>query len=102
MLRTPPLTTPLPYTTLFRSTVASPHAAAPRAREDAPANSAPARPDITAETLAVALTYAIHPTTNPGQAGGLFAGASSDRKRTRLNSSHSQRSYAVFCLRCKR
>src|SRR2546430_13130134 len=31
-----------------------------------------------------------------------LAGASSDRKSTRLNSSHSQISYAVFCLKKKK
>src|SRR2546430_12489923 len=31
-----------------------------------------------------------------------FGGVSSDRKSTRLNSSHSQISYAVFCLKKKK
>src|SRR5688572_32716867 len=30
-----------------------------------------------------------------------FSGAAQDRKSTRLNSSHSQNSYAVFCLKKK-
>src|SRR2546430_3239531 len=30
------------------------------------------------------------------------AGAGADRKSTRLNSSHSQKSYAVFCLKKKK
>src|SRR2546430_8797574 len=33
--------------------------------------------------------------------GGRFAAAERDRKSTRLNSSHSQISYAVFCLKKK-
>src|SRR6266478_2092984 len=33
---------------------------------------------------------------------GRFAAASPDRKSTRLNSSHSQISYAVFCLKKKK
>src|SRR2546430_13146228 len=32
----------------------------------------------------------------------VFASSSSDRKSTRLNSSHSQISYAVFCLKKKK
>src|SRR2546430_13647102 len=32
----------------------------------------------------------------------LFLGANGDRKSTRLNSSHSQISYAVFCLKKKK
>src|SRR2546430_2929974 len=33
---------------------------------------------------------------------GKFAGGNEDRKSTRLNSSHSQISYAVFCLKKKK
>src|SRR2546430_7437915 len=38
------------------------------------------------------------PRSDEAQRAGLFA---SDRKSTRLNSSHSQISYAVFCLKKK-
>src|SRR2546430_3384485 len=39
----------------------------------------------------------------PGASGGPgSAGVSLDRKSTRLNSSHSQNSYAVFCLKKKK
>src|SRR5688572_33465342 len=34
--------------------------------------------------------------------GGATGGSGSDRKSTRLNSSHSQISYAVFCLKKKK
>src|SRR2546430_13102674 len=37
-------------------------------------------------------------TERPRDAFGFVAGAIEDRKSTRLNSSHSQISYAVFCL----
>src|SRR5256886_16718181 len=37
-----------------------------------------------------------------GTAGRRWAGAKRDRKSTRLNSSHSQISYAVFCLKKKK
>src|SRR2546430_11442117 len=36
------------------------------------------------------------------QLGGHLAAAGGDRKSTRLNSSHSQISYAVFCLKKKK
>src|SRR2546430_11178217 len=36
-----------------------------------------------------------------GVAGGVASGRRRDRKSTRLNSSHSQISYAVFCLKKK-
>src|SRR5256886_12815037 len=38
----------------------------------------------------------------PGGVVGVAAGARGDRKSTRLNSSHSQISYAVFCLKKKK
>src|SRR2546430_4220430 len=43
-------------------------------------------------------------TTNlrAGGEAGTSSGASRDRKSTRLNSSHSQISYAVFCLKKKK
>src|SRR5689334_24788135 len=82
MIRRPPRSTLFPYTTLFRSQ-------RPRA---APAERAPdhevERPDV----------------------GGLVAhdlapyerAEVRDRKSTRLNSSHSSISYAVFCLKKKK
>src|SRR2546430_14867167 len=53
------------------------------------------------------------PVPSPGREGSMhtarivallaaFSCAASDRKSTRLNSSHSQISYAVFCLKKKR
>src|SRR2546428_8035152 len=76
MIRRPPRSTLFPYTTLFRSPLA------PRARAGARRPS-PARP---ARRLV------------PRAAGGHGRG---DRKSTRLNSSHDQISYAVFCLKKK-
>src|SRR2546430_12238860 len=89
MIRRPPRSTLFPYTTLFRSNVldANRHATSGRNDDipdlgkalDAPASSH----DV---TLAVVLD---------------IIGAAADRKSTRLNSSHSQISYAVFCLKKK-
>src|SRR2546430_7230133 len=74
MIRRPPRSTLFPYTTLFRSV----------------------------------LERAVHQwITEDTRAGQLLAArlddvADGDRKSTRLNSSHSQISYAVFCLKKKR
>src|SRR2546427_1591273 len=42
------------------------------------------------------------PEHEAGATGEMVAGPSADRKSTRLNSSHSQISYAVFCLKKKK
>src|SRR2546428_4492246 len=76
MIRRPPRSTLFPYTTLFRSML----------REGASAGaSCTASPTLTS-TLVVAR-----------QVRGRR-----DRKSTRLNSSHDQISYAVFCLKKKK
>src|SRR2546430_4525526 len=95
MIRRPPRSTPFPYTTLFRSRI---------------------------ETVLTTDAGTITPdagTGSPSGGGGHCASADGgtmgllvllglalrrrrrDRKSTRLNSSHSQISYAVFCLKKK-
>src|SRR2546430_13604081 len=77
MIRRPPRSTLFPYTTLFRSLVI----------------------DLVLHPLVVrALVVALsEPETDRlGDVPG------ADRKSTRLNSSHSQISYAVFCLKKKK
>src|SRR3712207_8629794 len=56
-----------------------------------------------AALLVAAPIAAAHVTVNPGEweAGG-FARFAVDRKSTRLNSSHANISYAVFCLKKKK
>src|SRR2546430_13671365 len=75
MIRRPPRSTLFPYTTLFRS--------------------------LSLDELAFA--RATYPAGNVlatlGQLKGMVT--KKDRKSTRLNSSHSQISYAVFCLKKK-
>src|SRR2546430_8814216 len=86
MIRRPPRSTLFPYTTLFRShavRVVDPVAEAGR----------PIDPEDSREGRL--LQVAVH------QEGGL-PGVDRDRKSTRLNSSHSQISYAVFCLKKKK
>src|SRR2546427_8136678 len=81
MIRRPPRSTLFPYTTLFRSQ------ALPALRKVVVASAKPA-------------SRAAKPETE-GDAAVLEA-LRQDRKSTRLNSSHSQISYAVFCLKKKK
>src|SRR2546430_11354405 len=77
MIRRPPRSTLFPYTTLFRS-----------------------------EHDALALIQMLHGARQDAVVRSVVAGGKSlncsDRKSTRLNSSHSQISYAVFCLKKKK
>src|SRR2546430_4759907 len=77
MIRRPPRSTLFPYTTLFRSN----RATITIHDNDQPPSERP--------TVVVAASDA-----NASEQG--------DRKSTRLNSSHSQISYAVFCLKKKK
>src|SRR2546430_8984726 len=74
MIRRPPRSTLFPYTTLFRSRDCEPQRGRPR--QNVVEQRVP-RPD----------RVAVH---------------AQDRKSTRLNSSHSQISYAVYCLKKKK
>src|SRR2546430_10347890 len=76
MIRRPPRSTLFPYTTLFRSLGAAPGLGRTLQSEDMKRGAPPA--------------------------AVLSDAAWRDRKSTRLNSSHSQISYAVFCLKKKK
>src|SRR2546430_11471755 len=80
MIRRPPRSTLFPYTTLFRSVAV--HGAL-RAALAEHLRLPPGRDDVHLDSARV-------------QVAGW-----KDRKSTRLNSSHSQISYAVFCLKKK-
>src|SRR3712207_7213134 len=90
MIRRPPRSTLFPYTTLFRS-----------AMVDASAS---------LRTLAIALYkiandvryYAMGPRAGIAELKIPENEPGSDRKSTRLNSSHANISYAVFCLKKKK
>src|SRR2546427_7627384 len=77
MIRRPPRSTLFPYTTLFRSRAAEAHRLRARSVPRSTGEDAFSRQRV------------------PRQ-------AERDRKSTRLNSSHSQISYAVFCLKKKK
>src|SRR2546427_6867449 len=88
MIRRPPRSTLFPYTTLFRSRLReggrSPRAG-PARRGGDPAGA-----------------RAHGPVSAPVLGRHAPARGHRDRKSTRLNSSHSQISYAVFCLKKKK
>src|SRR3712207_9534731 len=94
MIRRPPRSTLFPYTTLFRSRGLE-HAAA-RAEADARRPVGPLVPEL--QQLQRQLG---HDGLEPA-AAGLAGLQASDRKSTRLNSSHANISYAVFCLKKKK
>src|SRR2546430_11531411 len=75
MIRRPPRSTLFPYTTLFRSS-----------RRSSRINGAPFLQHLLAAARRISAARA----------------KQEDRKSTRLNSSHSQISYAVFCLKKKK
>src|SRR3712207_8136418 len=88
MIRRPPRSTLFPYTTLFRSRrPADP----PAARRDGQVGRLPHRVRAPPARLRRQRPRA-------GRGGGGVA-AGGDRKSTRLNSSHANISYAVFCLK---
>src|SRR3712207_7535472 len=90
MIRRPPRSTLFPYTTLFRSLLPDGDGLV-LIREVSVAN-----PNALALVLSHKLDPAVH-----HQALGAGAVEVLDRKSTRLNSSHANISYAVFCLKKK-
>src|SRR5438132_10259954 len=78
MIRRPPISTLFPYTTLFRSSRLHVDHALAAARGDA----------VLGQQRALSVA--------------LFGHGEQDRKSTRLNSSHTVISYAVFCLKKKK
>src|SRR5688572_31375722 len=87
MLRRPPRSTLFPYTTLFRSVFRTPEVVVRDVyTSDEPA--ARSRPDH--------LIFEKRASEREARFSNI------DRKSTRLNSSHSQISYAVFCLKKKK
>src|SRR5256886_7629864 len=96
MIRRPPRSTLFPYTTLFRSP-------SPTAVEVgvAAALSSQIVVYLIIESTCVTSRRAFS-WTESSYTVGVIWGRPRDRKSTRLNSSHSQISYAVFCLKKKK
>src|SRR2546430_4938616 len=93
MIRRPPRSTLFPYTTLFRSIAVFTAGGLSGIFLAA----FPVDWQLTDTYYVVAH---LHYVLFGGSLFGIFAGL--DRKSTRLNSSHSQISYAVFCLKKKK
>src|SRR3712207_8462078 len=90
MILRPPISTLFPYTTLFRSDVILSDFSMPGF--DGMAELAIAR-DVCPDTPFIFVSGTI------GEEYAIRALKSGDRKSTRLNSSHANISYAVFCLK---
>src|SRR2546430_11470163 len=90
MIRRPPRSTLFPYTTLFRSGFAPDVNRILRALPDK------------RQTMLFSATISPEVDALARKALDGHASVEIDRKSTRLNSSHSQISYAVFCLKKKK
>src|SRR5438270_8819675 len=95
MIRRPPTSTLFPYTTLFRS-----HLPVARCFPDSGSEVGKERRRHELPPPAKQFERAV-PLSIFARLGGLVCQLRRDRKSTRLNSSHSQISYAVFCLKKK-
>src|SRR2546430_11825991 len=98
MIRRPPRSTLFPYTTLFRSNGVESPLTVMLCVTSPTSNWMFKAFACSAMTLTLSRTLFLKPafsTANEYWFGG-------DRKSTRLNSSHSQISYAVFCLKKKK
>src|SRR5689334_23386239 len=92
MIRPPPRSTLFPYTTLFRSIIEEEFEKA----KILPNERNPVKRLFQIETASVfTCAHCAKSSTMPSS-------TSKDRKSTRLNSSHSSISYAVFCLKKKK
>src|SRR3712207_7573037 len=89
MIRRPPRSTLFPYTTLFRSTVGAPVVVAVELAPRAPHGGRLEQDQLAPVAGAGPRFLVVRP------------GCAVDRKSTRLNSSHANISYAVFCLKKK-
>src|SRR2546430_3363443 len=92
MIRRPPRSTLFPYTTLFRSS---------RIFRDL-AKDQGGKPEATIWFDGTKLPVNMVARVNALLSDASASDDSEDRKSTRLNSSHSQISYAVFCLKKKK
>src|SRR3712207_8748103 len=92
MIRRPPRSTLFPYTTLFRSVLAA--EVVHRGLAETQQRLVDALPDDRQHVGHAALAVGPH-------APQVGAADHQDRKSTRLNSSHANISYAVFCLKKK-
>src|SRR2546430_9120931 len=99
MIRRPPRSTLFPYTTLFRSLILAKgfaYLGQPPVIGEVIAGIVLGPSFLGSDASALLLPFTVAPFL------GVIAQLGVDRKSTRLNSSHSQISYAVFCLKKKK
>src|SRR3712207_7196715 len=96
MIRRPPRSTLFPYTTLFRSAPPGRFNPAQRGARGMRVLATAMLAGMAAVFIAATGLAVAHPAWGFIRA---FAEAAIDRKSTRLNSSHANISYAVFCLK---
>src|SRR5438034_8178829 len=95
MIRRPPRSTLFPYTTLFRSEC--------RSRQDSGRSTRAARSNGSGDgRCEIACGLHSRQAGAKVQTGIIEEEVQGDRKSTRLNSSHTVISYAVFCLKKKK
>src|SRR5437899_9285683 len=94
MIRPPPRSTLFPYTTLFRSPKIG-GTSVSIARADTASTQREATRGAARTRLKIIRSVEL-------RRAGIDPGSESDRKSTRLNSSHLGISYAVFCLKKKK
>src|SRR3712207_7443895 len=102
MIPRPPRSTLFPYTTLFRSRETADHSLpylTARAMVDRDVTAGSFEPARFADPAILALMRKISVVEDPVLTER--TGGRRDRKRTRLNSSHANFSYGVFCLKKK-
>src|SRR3712207_6909116 len=97
MIRRPPRSTLFPYTTLFRSAAGGTAVATGTAAGGTAVATGTADLGTAVATGTVAGSTAVA----TGTTAATSPTAEADRKSTRLNSSHANISYAVFCLKKK-
>src|SRR3712207_7517431 len=90
MIRRPPRSTLFPYTTLFRSAIGGTRMSEAATPAVAAGNRVSTTRIVGGAGVALAASVAVQ--------NAVFVGTG-DRKSTRLNSSHANISYAVFCLK---
>src|SRR3712207_7841064 len=98
MIRRPPRSTLFPYTTLFRSYPTLAGTAVSRDFVEFPSQLL----EHWFATPEVLQRFALHHQTGKPIPQSLVEKIKRDRKSTRLNSSHANISYAVFCLKKKK
>src|SRR3712207_7649394 len=97
MIRRPPRSTLFPYTTLFRS-----HACVSQCPTHALAMDFDGMMLTVSETRCVGCGICEHTCKTVNDRVAIRVVPARDRKSTRLNSSHANISYAVFCLKKKK